>query len=122
MRTYRIAVPDSTGGSIQNNASSRPTELQYSLVPSLWQESNAADGPKTALESTALMIDLLQLRYLWKAIMIKAVYLSLLMPGLPAVAGNSSAPYVRIERLSQRVLLAFWLGTGRCNGKSGDTV
>lgn len=47
--------------------------------------------------------------------MIKTIYLSLLMPGLLAAAGSSSTQYVRIERLSERVLLAYWLGTGRCN-------
>jgi len=33
--------------------------------------------------------------------MIKAIYLGLLMPGLLAAAGDSSAQYVRIERLSE---------------------
>ncbi len=48
--------------------------------------------------------------------MIKTIYLSLLMPGLLAAAGDSSTQYVRIERLSDRVLLAYWLGTDRrCN-------
>ncbi|UCC96399.1 MAG: MBL fold metallo-hydrolase [Phycisphaerales bacterium] len=47
--------------------------------------------------------------------MLKTVYLSLLMPGLLVAAGNGSAQYVCIERLSERVLLAYWLGTGRCN-------
>ncbi|HUT47346.1 MAG TPA: MBL fold metallo-hydrolase [Sedimentisphaerales bacterium] len=47
--------------------------------------------------------------------MIKAIYLSLLMPALLAAADRGPAEYVRIERLSERVLLAYWLGTGRCN-------
>jgi len=68
------------------------------------------------LESAALVIELLQLDYQWKVTMVKTIYLSLLMPGLLAAAGDSSTQYVRIERLSQRVLLAHWLGTDRrCN-------
>jgi glyoxylase-like metal-dependent hydrolase (beta-lactamase superfamily II) len=48
--------------------------------------------------------------------MIKAIYLSLLMPGLLAAARDSSAQYVRIERLSPRVVLAYWPGIDRrCN-------
>ena len=47
--------------------------------------------------------------------MIRAVCLSLLMPVLPAAAGYDSTEYVRIERLSERVVLAYWIGTGRCN-------
>ena len=47
--------------------------------------------------------------------MIKAIYLSLFMPALLAAAGRDSTEYVRIERLSERVVLAYWIGTGRCN-------
>lgn len=47
--------------------------------------------------------------------MMKAIYLSLLMPVLVASADRLSTEYVRIERLSERVLLAYWIGTGRCN-------
>ena len=48
--------------------------------------------------------------------MIRAVYLSLLMPALLAAAGRDSTQYIRIERLSERVLLAYWPGIDRrCN-------
>ena len=47
--------------------------------------------------------------------MMKAIYLVLLMPALVAGVDRSSTEYVRIERLSERVVLAYWVGTGRCN-------
>ena len=48
--------------------------------------------------------------------MIKAVYLSLLMPSLLAAAEDSAAPYIRIDKLSDRVLVAYWPGFDRrCN-------
>ena len=48
--------------------------------------------------------------------MIKVIYLSLLMPGLLAAAGDSPAQYIRIERLSPRVVIAYWPGIDRrCN-------
>jgi glyoxylase-like metal-dependent hydrolase (beta-lactamase superfamily II) len=47
--------------------------------------------------------------------MIKAVYLGLLIPALVASVDRRSTEFVRIERLSERVLLAYWIGTGRCN-------
>ena len=47
--------------------------------------------------------------------MMKAIYLGLLMPALVAGVDRRSTEYVRIERLSERVLLAYWIGTGRCN-------
>lgn len=37
------------------------------------------------------------------------------MPALVAGVDRDSTEYVRIERLSERVLLAYWIGTGRCN-------
>lgn len=47
--------------------------------------------------------------------MIKAIYLGLLVPALVTGVDRISTEYVRIERLSERVLLAYWIGTGRCN-------
>ncbi len=48
--------------------------------------------------------------------MIWAIHLGLLVQVLLAGAGPSGGTeYVTIERLSERVLLAYWLGTGRCN-------
>lgn len=41
--------------------------------------------------------------------------LTLLAAGLAAGPAPDPARFVRIERLSDRVLLAYWLGTGRCN-------
>lgn len=45
----------------------------------------------------------------------KLVWLLVLTQALPAVAQRPGADCVCIERLSERVLLAYWLGTGRCN-------
>lgn len=47
--------------------------------------------------------------------MIKATSFGLLLPLLLAGAGRDATEHVRIERLSGRVLLAYWIGTGRCN-------
>ncbi len=47
--------------------------------------------------------------------MITAIHLGLLLQLVLAGAGGGSGEYVCIERLSERVLLAYWLGTGRCN-------
>ncbi len=49
--------------------------------------------------------------------MIRAVCLGLFVPVLVAGAQrrDTTADYVRVERLSEHVLLAYWLGTGRCN-------
>jgi len=48
--------------------------------------------------------------------MIEMLHLSLIVSALLAGAGpRGSAEYVRIERLSDRVVLGYWLGTGRCN-------
>jgi glyoxylase-like metal-dependent hydrolase (beta-lactamase superfamily II) len=47
--------------------------------------------------------------------MIKAIHLGLLVQMLLAGAGRGPGEYVRIEKLSERVILAYWLGTGRCN-------
>ncbi len=47
--------------------------------------------------------------------MIKTVHIGLLVAMLLAGAGRRSTEYVRIERLSERVILGYWLGTGRCN-------
>lgn len=41
--------------------------------------------------------------------------IGLLMPLLAVGAGRSTGEYVRIERLSARVVLGCWVGTGRCN-------
>ncbi len=40
-----------------------------------------------------------------------ALFVALLINGM----ASASSEYVRIERLSERVLLAYWIGTGRCN-------
>ncbi len=54
--------------------------------------------------------------YWWRAKMIRAVCLSLLMPVLLAAAGRDAAKYIRIEKLSERVALAYWPGIDRrCN-------
>ncbi len=47
--------------------------------------------------------------------MLRTISIVLLLPLLAAGAGRDPADYVRIEPLSQRVLLAWWAGTGRCN-------
>lgn len=46
--------------------------------------------------------------------MVQAVQAGLLVALLMTGAGYAEE-YVRIERLSPRVLLAYWIGTGRCN-------
>jgi glyoxylase-like metal-dependent hydrolase (beta-lactamase superfamily II) len=47
--------------------------------------------------------------------MFRVVYLSLILPAMLAASERDSMQYVRIERLSERVVLAYWIGTGRCN-------
>lgn len=47
--------------------------------------------------------------------MVKTVCLGLLAPLLLSARAPGPQQYVRIERLSPRVVLAYWLGTGRCN-------
>jgi len=47
--------------------------------------------------------------------MMKAIHVSLLVQMLLAGTGRDAGEYVCIERLSERVILAYWLGTGRCN-------
>jgi glyoxylase-like metal-dependent hydrolase (beta-lactamase superfamily II) len=47
--------------------------------------------------------------------MLRMISTVLLLPLLAAGAGRDPADYVRIEPLSNRVLLAWWVGTGRCN-------
>jgi glyoxylase-like metal-dependent hydrolase (beta-lactamase superfamily II) len=48
--------------------------------------------------------------------MIRVIYLSLLMPSLLAAAGDNPGKYIRIERLSPRVAIAYWPGIDRrCN-------
>lgn len=49
--------------------------------------------------------------------MVTTLHIALLMQIVLATMSSSHGPeeYVRIERLSDRVLLAYWLGTGRCN-------
>jgi glyoxylase-like metal-dependent hydrolase (beta-lactamase superfamily II) len=47
--------------------------------------------------------------------MIRALHIGLLIQIVLAGAGRGPGDYIRIERLSERVLLAYWLGTGRCN-------
>ncbi len=47
--------------------------------------------------------------------MLRTISIVLLLPLLAAGAGRDPADYVRIEPLSDRVLLAWWAGTGRCN-------
>ncbi len=52
--------------------------------------------------------------------MVKAIHLGLLVPVLLAGAGgNDSGEYVRIERLSERVLLAYWLCRFRPSREAG---
>jgi glyoxylase-like metal-dependent hydrolase (beta-lactamase superfamily II) len=43
------------------------------------------------------------------------IYLSLLVLSLLAGGGRDLGQYVVIDRLSDRVVLAYWVGTGRCN-------
>ena len=47
--------------------------------------------------------------------MIRALQIGLLMHMLLSGVQRSSYEYVRIERISDRVVLAYWVGTGRCN-------
>ena len=47
--------------------------------------------------------------------MAKTIHIALLLSSLIAGVGSGADQYVRIERLSPRVLLAYWIGTGRCN-------
>lgn len=47
--------------------------------------------------------------------MVTAIQIGLLLPLLLGGAGRDATEHVRIERLSGRVLLAYWIGTGRCN-------
>lgn len=47
--------------------------------------------------------------------MIRALYVGLFIQIMLAGSGRGPGEYVRIERLSERVLLAYWLGAGRCN-------
>ena len=47
--------------------------------------------------------------------MTTAIQIGLLLPLLMGGAGRDATEHVRIERLSDRVLLAYWIGTGRCN-------
>jgi len=51
----------------------------------------------------------------WRANMIRALHIGLFIQIMLAGSGRGPGEYVRIERLSERVLLAYWLGTGRCN-------
>jgi cyclase len=47
--------------------------------------------------------------------MTTTLYIGLCIQIMLAGSGRGPGEYVRIERLSERVLLAYWLGTGRCN-------
>lgn len=47
--------------------------------------------------------------------MVKAIQISLIIQLVLVGKGHGQEDYVRIERLSERVLLAYWMGTGRCN-------
>jgi len=47
--------------------------------------------------------------------MIKSVHIGLILCMLMSGLGRGSAEFVRIERLSDRVIIGYWLGTGRCN-------
>jgi len=47
--------------------------------------------------------------------MIRALRIGLLVQMLLSGVQRGSSEYVRIERISDRVLLAYWVGTGRCN-------
>lgn len=49
--------------------------------------------------------------------MVRAICIGLLVAASPAgmTRGSDTGDYVCVERLSDRVLLAYWLGTGRCN-------
>ncbi|MEJ2703901.1 MAG: MBL fold metallo-hydrolase [Sedimentisphaerales bacterium] len=45
----------------------------------------------------------------------QTVCLGLIIPVMVVGPGRDSSEYVRIERLSERMVLAYWMGTGRCN-------
>ncbi|MCU0917708.1 MAG: MBL fold metallo-hydrolase [Planctomycetes bacterium] len=47
--------------------------------------------------------------------MVGLVRIGMLVPLLLAATPHAGSEYVCIERLSPRVVLAYWLGTGRCN-------
>ncbi len=47
--------------------------------------------------------------------MIKSVHISLILYLFTSGFGQDSRNYVRIEKLSDRVTIAYWLGTGRTN-------
>ena len=47
--------------------------------------------------------------------MIRALYVGLFFQIMLTGSERGLGEYVRIERLSERVLLAYWVGTGRCN-------
>ena len=47
--------------------------------------------------------------------MIKLIHIGIVLNLLITGIGYSSAEYVRIERLSDRVVIGYWLGTGRTN-------
>ncbi len=47
--------------------------------------------------------------------MLKTTSIALLLPLLAGGVERDPADYVRLQRLSERVVLAWWAGTGRCN-------
>jgi len=47
--------------------------------------------------------------------MIRALHIGLFIQIMLFGSGSIPQEFVRIERISERVLLAYWLGTGRCN-------
>jgi len=47
--------------------------------------------------------------------MIKSIHIGIILYLLMSGLGGGSTEFVRLERLSERVLIAYWLGTGRTN-------
>jgi cyclase len=47
--------------------------------------------------------------------MIKSIHIGVILFILMSGLGSDSAEFVRLEKLSERVIIAYWLGTGRTN-------
>ena len=47
--------------------------------------------------------------------MSKSIHIGIILCLFISGLGHGSTEFVRIERLSERVVLGYWLGTGRCN-------
>ncbi len=74
---------------------------------------NSQDGRQVKIKAYWKWIGLLSALAL--ATNVAAQETAKVTPTDPAVVARDAARYVRIERLSKRVLLAYWIGTGRCN-------